>query len=400
MTVMERNLNNVKIPVAIQFCFDDVGWYDGRDLRSVGKASRSGIPRNHSIEDYVMLHEFGKALGQKILTPLCLADWDKDNLLRGEVGITHDPYGWDVASKIDMEHHEKARDILNNSEYIELCIHGLLHGVYSDKGELITEAEYFVPKIENGKRKMVLNSPEDFNRRIRLFFEIYNGWNFTKKIRTFVSPCGFQSADEETVLDLAERLKALGVKYWANGGFKFEGPLGVYADIATMKKGGSYNGKYGPMPPWEGYDIDPELLMPFVNEENHGGTNMVGMHWTNLLRLNPKRNLENLPLWIDYFNRERETFGTMIAKDVEFSVTQQFYNLYSKTEITDGKLIIDVSDVMAKKTSPCKDEFYISVKKGIAPRISCGGTLSLYEEHNKFNTYKIEHNSTRITVLL
>jgi hypothetical protein len=127
---------------------------------------------------------------------------------------------------------------------------------------------------------------------------------------------------------------------------------------------------------------------------------MVGMHWTNLLRLNPKRNLENLPLWIDYFNRERETFGTMIAKDVEFSVTQQFYNLYSKTEITDGKLVIDVSEVMAKKTSPCKDEFYISVKKGIAPRIDFGGTLSLYEEHRDFNTYKIEHNSTRIMIFL
>ena len=113
---MERNLNDVKIPVAIQFCFDDVGWYDGRDLRSVGKASRSGIPRNHAIEDYVMLHEFGKALGQKVLAPLCLADWDKDNLLRGEVGITHDPCGWDVASTIDMAHHEEARDILNGSE--------------------------------------------------------------------------------------------------------------------------------------------------------------------------------------------------------------------------------------------------------------------------------------------
>jgi len=26
---------------------------------------------------------------------LCLGDCDKDNLLRGEVGITHNPHGWD-----------------------------------------------------------------------------------------------------------------------------------------------------------------------------------------------------------------------------------------------------------------------------------------------------------------
>lgn len=395
---MERKISNIKIPVAIQFCFDDVGWYDGRDLRTVSKASRSGIPRNHAIEDYKMLHEFGKALGQKILTPLCLADWDKDNLLRGHVGITHDPHGWDQASLINYEFCEEARDILDKSDYIELCIHGLLHGVYDENGKLLHEKEYFKTVNVNGTNKLVLNSEEDFNNRIRLFFEIYDGWGFTKKIRSFVSPCGFGSADEAMIADLAQRLEALGVKYWANGGFCFDGPLAAYSDIAVMKKGGSYNGKYGPMPPWEGYDIDPDLFMPFVHKDNFGGTNMVGMHWTNLLRLNPKRNFDNLPLWIDYFNRERETFGTMIAKDVEFSVTQQFYNLYSKIDIENGKCIIDVSDACAKKTTPCKDEFYISFTKDIAPKSCLGGEILLYEEHKNFNTYKIAHTATRVEI--
>ena len=395
---MERKITDIKIPVALQFCFDDVGWYNGRDLRSISKASRSGIPRNHAIEDYVMLHEFGKALGQKILTPLCLADWDKDNLLRGHVGITHDPYGWDVASTMDMEHHERARDILESSEFIEPCIHGLLHGVYTEDGKLIHEKEYFRTEVVDGKNCLVLNSDEDFKNRIRLFYEIYESWGFTKKLRTFVSPCGFGGASVEMIEDLAARLSALGIKYWANGGFSFEGPLGVYCDIATMKKGGSYNGKYGPMPPWEGYDIDPELFMPFVNEANFGGTNMVGMHWTNLLRLNPKRNLDNLPLWIDYFNKERETFGTMIAKDVEFSVTQQFYNLYSKLDVADGKCVIDVSEAISNKTTPCKDEFYISFKKGITPRACLGGEISLYEERREFNTYKVTHTAQKIEI--
>ena len=393
-------MESVKIPVALQFCFDDVGWDNGRDLRALHKASRSGIPRYHAIEDYKMLHEFGKALGQKIWAPLCLADWDKDNLLRGQVGITHNPYGWDRKSEINYELFEEARDILNGSEYIELVIHGLLHGVYGEDGKLIHEMEYFKMIEEDGKRKMVISSDRDFNNRISLFFKIYDSWGFTKKIRSFVSPCGFGNADEWMISDLAERLKKLGVKYWANGGFSFEGPLGTYSDIAVMKKGGSYDGKYGPMPPWEGYDIDPELFMPFVDKRNVGGTKMVGMHWTNLLRLNPKRNFENLPLWIDYFNRERETFGTMIAKDVEFSVTQQFYNLYSKVDICEGKCAIDVSDAVAKKTSPCKDEFYISFTKDIAPKSCLGGEISLYEEHKEFNTYKVIHNANKIEILL
>ncbi|MBE6645479.1 MAG: hypothetical protein E7612_08935 [Ruminococcaceae bacterium] len=393
-------MKNVKIPVALQFCFDDVGWDNGRDLRLRGQASRSGIPRRHAIEDYKMLHEFGKALGQKIWAPLCLADWDKDNLLRGQVGITHNPHGWDRKSEIDLEFCEEARDILNNSEYIELVIHGLLHGVYDENGKLLHEREYFKMIEVDGKQRMVISSNEDFNNRICLFFEIYNSWGFTKKIRSFVSPCGFGQADEWMIEDLAKRLQNLGVKYWANSGFKFDGPMGTYADVAVMKKGGSYNGKYGPMPPWEGYDLDPDLLMPFVHKDNYGGTNMVGMHWTNLLRLNPKRDFDLLPDWINYFNRERETFGTMIAKDVEFSVTQQFYNLYSKIDINDGKCIVDVSEACAKKTTPCKDEFYISFTKDIAPKSCAGGEISLYEEHKAFNTYKVVHTANKIEVSL
>ena len=40
-------LNKIKIPVAIQITIDDLGWHDGRDYTNIGKASRSGIPRDH-----------------------------------------------------------------------------------------------------------------------------------------------------------------------------------------------------------------------------------------------------------------------------------------------------------------------------------------------------------------
>ena len=387
------------IPVALQFCFDDVGWDNGRDMRIIGQASRTGMPRYHALEDYEMLHEFGKALGQKVIAPICLADWDKDNLLRGQVGITHDPYGWDRKSEIDVAFFEKARDILDKSEYIEITVHGLLHGVYDEKGRRADdgELEYFTIVEKNGERKMVLNSDEDFDNRIRLFFEIYNSWGFTQKIRSFVSPGGFAYADLATVAHVAEKLSQLGIKYWANHGFRFPDTLGVYSDIAIMKKGGAFNGQYLP-PPWEGYDIDPALFMPFVCEKNQGGTNVVGMHWPNILRFNPKRNLENLPLWIEYFNRERENFGTMIAKDIAHSATQQFYKEYATVDITDSKCVIDVCEACKRKTSPCPDEFYISFAKDVLPVGIDGGKMLVYEEHKEFTTYKIMHTAEKIII--
>lgn len=388
---------DVKIPVAIQFCFDDVGWYDGRDLRYKAQASRSGLPRYHALEDYAMLHEFGKAIGQKILTPLCLADWDKDNLLRGQVGITHDPYGWDRASTIDLDYFEKARDILDKSDFIEPAIHGLLHGVYSEDGKLLHETEYFKITNVDGKEMISLNSSEDFNNRIRLFFEIYNGWGFTKKIRSFVSPCGFANASKDMIADLAERLKALGVKYWANLGFCFEGPMEVLSDVAIMKKGGSY-GKEGKTPPWDAYAIDPDVMLPFVSERNYGETNIIGMHWTNLLQFNPKKNLAFLPAWVDYINREREVFGTMIAKDIAESANQQLYHLYSEVDISDGRCFINVAEACKRKNSPDQNSFYISFAKGITPLTCTGGSIALFEEHKDFNTYLVAHNDTRVTI--
>ena len=393
-----KKMKNAIIPVALQFCFDDVGWDDGRDLRASGGAARSGIPRHHAIEDYRMLHEFGKAFGQRIWTPLCLADWDQDNILRGYVGITPNPYGWDRRSEMDLSFFEEARDILDHSDYIEPVIHGISHCVYGEDGRFIHNREYFRMAERDGKKVLALNSEEDFHNRIRLFFEIYNGWGFTKKIRSFVSPCGFGKASEDMLDDLAARLRALGIQYWANGGFPFDGPMGVYSDIAVMKKGGSYDGKYGSAPPWNAYDVDPDLFMPFVHKDNCGETNMVGMHWANLLRFNPKRNFDLLPCWIDYFNRERETFGTMIARDVSFSATQQFYHLYAAIDLDDGAYVIDVTEACRKKTSSCPDEFYISFTKDINPKIRDGGKISLYEEHQSFRTYRVEHHESRVVI--
>ena len=55
-------IEDVKIPFALQLCLDDVAWHYGADLRCIGQASRSGIPRYHQPEDYMVLEEIGRRL--------------------------------------------------------------------------------------------------------------------------------------------------------------------------------------------------------------------------------------------------------------------------------------------------------------------------------------------------
>ena len=90
---MERK---VVIPAALILDLDDVMWHDGRDLRYIGQASRSEFPRHHVPEDYKIIDQLGRALNMKIICPICLGDWDKDNCLRGVVGVTHNPKGWNI----------------------------------------------------------------------------------------------------------------------------------------------------------------------------------------------------------------------------------------------------------------------------------------------------------------
>ena len=123
--------DQVKIPMSFILEMDDVGWIDGRDYTEEGKASRSGLNRDHCLKDYEFLKALTEKTGKNIAAALVVGDWDKDNILRGEIGFTHDPEGWDQKSKIDVEYHKKCLDVLENAN-VDYMIHGVLHGIAAE----------------------------------------------------------------------------------------------------------------------------------------------------------------------------------------------------------------------------------------------------------------------------
>ncbi|MBR5314967.1 MAG: hypothetical protein IKU45_06110, partial [Clostridia bacterium] len=68
------------IPNAVQITMDDIGWFIGHDNRAKNEPSRTGIPRQHHPLDYRAVNEIGKAIGMKIMCPLVIGEWDKNNL--------------------------------------------------------------------------------------------------------------------------------------------------------------------------------------------------------------------------------------------------------------------------------------------------------------------------------
>ena len=386
-------LEKIKIPVALQISFDDLGWHDGRDYTSVGGASRSGIPRDHVLADYKMMNELGRALNQKILGKLCLADWDKDNFLKGEIGITDNPVNWDRANTIDMEYAKACFEEIENSEYLEYCVHSVMHGRYDENGKIITERELF-DKDENGEWYPLSN--EEIDRRLNLFFKIFNSWGFQQKPKMFGSPCGVpEKRSGEELAGLNAVLYKYGIRYFET----FWAHFHTYEEnVAYPVKYISSNRRIAIAMDWDVYDVDIKSLPDVISPGEKNLCGILGLHWTNFLRLDPEENLKFIPEWVDYFERQSQIFGAMISRDFEFSAIQQFYYHFTDIDYRDGAYIIDVSRLLKQNFDSIKNEFFISLLNGTEPKGIKGGEIELYEEKRDFKTYKITYTCDRIEI--
>lgn len=386
--------NSVVLPSAVQINVDDVGWFIGTDARYDGKPSRTGMTRPHCAEDYIVLNEIGRAIGQKLICPLVIGEWDKDNILRGEYGITYEPETWDRASKLDMKLAEKCFEAAENSEFIEYAYHGVLHGNYDRQGGQITEQECFYYK--NPGDKLLSTQPEEeIEHRFELFYKIYDSWGFKKKICTYAAPNSVPgNLSTEEVMPLANVLKNRGFTYWVNGWKRVLGHTEFINGMLYMEKSHSLR------IPWNAYDIDPLLLGDFAKEGDERIGSVINSHWPNYLRFNKEHNLDNVELWKKYFDRQNEIFGLMTSKDIAFAGNQFIYRTYSNIETEKNVIKIDVTKAATISPKHTFGEFYVSLKNNLVPKEVKGGTMEVYTTHKEFKTYKIKHteNVVEITV--
>ncbi|MBR5322211.1 MAG: hypothetical protein IKU48_01520 [Clostridia bacterium] len=392
--------NSIILPSAIQICVDDVGWFTGEDARYAGKPSRTGMVRNHVPEDYIALNEIGKAIGQKLICPIVLGEWDKDNLLRGEIGITYQPNTWDRASTLNMKLAEKCFEAAESSEFIEYAYHGVLHGNYDEKGRQITEEECFTYPADSGKSyfhtgKATVQPEEEIAHRFELFYKIYDSWGFKKKIRTHTAPNSVpRTITSEEVLPLAHVINKHNISYWVNGWKGINGHMEFIDGILYMEKG--TNTKI----PWNACDVDPLLLADCAKEGDERLGTIINSHWPNYLRFHKEHNLERVENWKKFFERQSEIFGLMVSKDVAFAGNQCIYRNYSKIETEKNVIKIDVTNAATISPKHTFGEFYVSLKNNLVPKEIKGGTFEVYETHKEFKTYKIKHTENIVEITL
>jgi hypothetical protein len=247
-----------------------------------------------------------------------------------------------------------------------------------------------------GNERMIPVNEDYFEKCIDIFFEIYNDWGFKDKPRTFISPGSAYGAINDNLV-FARILRDRGFKYWANYWTAIKAPCEIIDGITFLNKGTG-------LVPWNAYDVNPALIPDYSIADNDGVDRpmgvIFGLHWPNLLRYDPKKNMENVEDWVDFYERQSEIFGIMISRDIKFAANQAQYARFTDLTFTDNEVILDFDRVDKSSAIDTSDEVYISLKNSIRPLGIEGGEIYLYESHERFRTYKIRRQSTIVKIQL
>jgi hypothetical protein len=120
------------IPMPLQVVIDDVGWRRGRNDGANNGPYRTGVERNHGVEDYAALVTLGKARGVRPLAAFVIGEWDRHNRLRAYPSSQWMGTHWDNASIIGDWLDASAQCLIDGENHLELALHGVGHEYWRD----------------------------------------------------------------------------------------------------------------------------------------------------------------------------------------------------------------------------------------------------------------------------
>ncbi len=387
---------NFILPKTLQLCLDDVGWMYGRDERDWGGPARTGFPRYHAVEDYMMIEELGNALNMKVTCMFVIGEWDRKGILANVPNATSAGKNWKGSKYYSEERAKQMFNYIQKCSHIEFGVHGLMHDIWSEDGKYWGGGEFFLPK--DGKREtpadqLDLGSDEHLKKHFDAFFEIYNDWGFKVPIIHFASPCGGRDALVEG--RMTKMLASYGIRFWHNHFWVNEKGEKISTANTMVQNGVICHEKGFVVCPWEGYDIDPDMLADIKYEE----AGILSAHWPNILRYNPKKNLDNLGAWVRYFRRQAERFGLMLSRGTEFAHYQQLYANMAKVEEQGDALVIDLTEADAAFPFGERPPVYVSIKKDAGNVEFIGAEAVVYEEKKDFINYELKRTDSAIITI-
>lgn len=366
--IMRRGAPDIAlIPRPMQLVIDDMGWMNSEDDRKGGGPSRTAMPRRHVAEDIRAINRLGEAIGQKINCAFVIGEWDPDNRLRLVPHLSKYGDNWDNASYLDRAEMSRFVEAINDSPYIDIALHGLLHGYYMEGTDNHDASDYcyFIDK------KFYPVPEAEIRTRVEKFLEILDYYGINARVMSFVPP-----SFKYKLFGISKILSDYGIKYVSTI-FRTMEKEEEMPEIACVEGEVITVDRNMNIYPWDACDCSYDDL-PAIK-------GILGTHWPNFLHPDPKRNGEVIDRAIKYFRRSSEHYGVVIAPDMEFTAIQSIYCRFAEVRVDGAKMTIDIT--ATSKTPAAYKPFRISAK--CDPVSVFGAKIRKIEEKTGFSTYEL-----------
>ena len=388
------NSDRLIIPESFIIIVDDVVWFLPHNKRIFVECTGQELAqreRPYCIDDYRSLVEIGRALDMKILCGLNIGEWDRDRTIASVPNASALGENWTNAEVLEHpEIMDEIRDYINeNTEYIEMAIHGLNHMYWTDDGKRIP-AEYY--HDEDGVFTML--PPDSMRKHLDAWFHIYESNGFTAKVDKFI-PCCFRYKYSDSDREISHFLKDYGIKYVSTPFSSMKYDTEEKPVMACVENGILTTDRTKDLVHWSVIDAPvPESLK----------SSSFGAHWPAFISLDPKNNMKTVERWIEYLKQYKNKFDVICARDQEMAAKQTFYKRFTEIEESEnGTLTLDFSNADAQNAPEgiVGNEIFINVKKPFT-LTALEGTcaVELWREANDFNTYKLTRMGRIATVTI
>jgi uncharacterized protein YqgQ len=288
---------------------------------------------------------------------------------------------------------EEAADIFNNNkEHIELSMHGLAHEWWEDG--IMSRAEW--ANSETG----VMRQEEIVDRHIDAFVEIMHQNGLYEAPKSFI-PTNFShtfGVSKGRKKSMAQMLKKHGFTYintpYEYGFHNVEAVqnelFGVDSGVLTVNRGSDI--------------LDWYIISTLP--EGKVSLSTCGMHWPNLLHINPERNIEIVEGWIKLLAPYNEKPETMLAKNSVLFQKQIVHHAASTIKIKNQKIHLDFSASNRLGTIISNDELTVKVKSEKELNFSSGdiqivSVSSIRKNNSLLYTLQLKRDhSDKATILL
>ena len=331
------------VPLPLQIVIDDVGWWSGKDGHAEAQPYRTGISRHHVVADYAAIARLGAALNMRPQAALVLCEWDRDNLLRGVPTATWMGESWDNQRWVGPWLDEAAATVRDSQAHLEVALHAVGHEYWRDG--LLSRAEWY-------DRDGLMRPYDQVMAHLDAWYAILRRNGLDVAVTSFV-PAAFLYRHADGERGLASILRERGIGFVSTpfstmrrGRVLDHALLAIDQGLVTVDRGD------GPIP-WDAIATEPPGQI---------GGPILGLHWPNILHLDPARNGEVVERWVAALRALGSRPNRILSRDTAAFVAQLAYHVGAELRLEGDQLICDLSRLRSLSPPGVGDTFTLTVR--------------------------------------